>query len=373
MKLFSCDHCGHLVYFENDHCERCGRMLGYVPDANALVSLDGGPELFTAPALENRAFRYCANAAHAACNWLVPVESPHGPFCRACRHNGIIPAITTPDDLAHWQAIERAKKRLVYSLLRFNLPLATRSEDALHGLIFQFLADAPTGTRVLTGHLAGEITIALSEADDAERERRRTTFSEPYRTLLGHFRHEIGHYYWDLLVGSRPAELTGFRALFGDEGPDYGVALAAYHATGPRPDWQQGYISAYATAHPLEDFAETFAHYLHLVDTTETASAFGLRLRPVVEGGEELSARIAYDPYARGDVGELMDNWVPLSSLINNLNRAVGQLDAYPFVLGPVVVEKLGFIARLLKEAGATGWTVPGPEGPIPINRPPAH
>lgn len=373
MKLFSCDHCGHLVYFENDHCERCGRMLGYVAEDNALVSLDGGPELFTAPALQGRAFRYCANAAHAACNWLVPDLPGHGPFCRACQHNGIIPAIVTPDDLGHWQAIERAKKRLVYSLLRFNLPLATRSEDALHGLIFQFLADAPTGARVLTGHLAGEITIALSEADDAERERRRAEFGEPYRTLLGHFRHEIGHYYWDLLVGGHPAELEAFRAVFGDERSDYRSALANHHQAGPPPDWQQSYISAYATAHPWEDFAETFAHYLHLVDTTEMASAFGLRLRPVVDGGEELSARIAYDPYARGDVAELMDNWVPLASLINNLNRAVGQPDAYPFVLGPVVVEKLGFIGRLLNAAGRTGWTVPGPDGPIPINRTLAH
>ena len=373
MKLFRCDHCGHLLYFENTRCERCGRTLGYEPESNALCSLEGGPDVWTAPFLSGRAFVFCANAAHGACNWLVPYAPGADPYCRACRHNELVPPIDDQLKLERWQVIERAKKRLVYSLLNLRLPLATRNEDALHGLSFRFLDDALAPAPVLTGHENGIITIALAEADDAAREYRRTQFNEPYRTLLGHFRHEIGHHYWDILIGSSPANLGECRRLFGDETQQpYEAALQAYYANGAPPDWQSRFISAYATAHPWEDFAETFAHYLHLVDTTEMAAAFGVRLRPQVDVEGALTARIDFNPYRSADIAELVENWVPLSSLINNLNRAVGQHDAYPFVLTPEVIEKLGFIARIVREAGAVQWTVPGPTGPIPINTPAA-
>lgn len=368
MKLFRCDNCGHLLYFENTRCERCGRTLGFEPRKAELVSLSGGPDIFTAPALADEAYVYCANAAHGACNWLVPHQPGGDPFCLACRHNELVPNIEDPVDLNRWQAMERAKKRLFYSLLRFHLPLATRGEDMLHGLSFRFLNEdvAP----VLTGHEDGIITIALKEADDAEREARRTRLGEPYRTLLGHFRHEIGHHYWDLLIGPDPVELERFRALFGDESADYAAALQTYYATGPAPDWPERHISAYATAHPWEDFAETFAHYLHVVDTVETAAAFGVRLRPAVDQQGELAARIDFDPYVDPDIAHLVDSWVPLASLVNNLNRAVGQSDAYPFILGPGVIDKLSYIADLVHRAGATQWTVPTANGVLPINNP---
>ncbi|MDB5540261.1 MAG: hypothetical protein JWQ89_1988 [Devosia sp.] len=369
MRLFRCDHCGHLLYFENTRCEHCGRALGYEPAANALVSLDGGPEIWTAPFLDNNQFVFCANAAHNACNWLVPYAPGADPFCRACRHNGVIPNVDDPVDLRRWQVIERAKKRLFYSLLRLHLPLATRNEDPARGLSFRFLNEDTAPQPVLTGHDSGVVTIALKEADDAAREYRRTQFNEPYRTLLGHFRHEVGHYYWNVLVDGRPA-LTGFRTLFGNETADYDAALQTHYANGAPPDWQQNYISAYATSHPWEDFAETFAHYLHIVDTTEMAASFGIRLRPAIDQAGELTARLDFDPYGKPDIHELIENWIPLASLINNLNRAVGQNDAYPFVLTPHVVEKLGFIALIVHEAGAAQWTVPGPAGPIPINLP---
>lgn len=369
MKLFRCDHCGNLLYFENTRCERCGHRLGYAPLLNRMLSLEGGPDVWTAQHVDNMAFRFCANAAHGACNWLV-LESPgHDLYCRACRHNELVPDISLPVDLARWQAIERAKKRLIYSLLRLHLPLATRNEDPVHGLSFRFPSEELSPAPVLTGHDRGIITIALKEADDAAREYRRTQFNEPYRTLLGHFRHEIGHYYWSILVANRPAH-EEFRRLFGDETADYGAALSAYYANGAPPEWQSRYISAYATSHPWEDFAETFAHYLHLVDTTEMAAAFGVRLKPAVDKSGELAASLDYEPYGAADIDELIENWIPLSSLINNLNRAVGQHDAYPFVLTPAVIEKLGFILRLTREAGASLWTVPGPAGPIPINVP---
>ena len=372
MKLFRCDHCSHLLYFENTRCERCRRTLGYEPETNALCSLEGGPDVWTAPFLDNRKFVFCANAAHGACNWLVPYAPGSDPYCKACRHNALVPPIEDQEKLEHWQVIERAKKRLVYGLLRLHLPLATRNEDALHGLSFRFLDEKVAPHPVMTGHENGIVTIALAEADDAAREYRRTQFKEPYRTLLGHFRHEIGHHYWDILIGSNRANLGEYRRLFGDETQPYEAALQAYYANGAPSDWQAHFISAYATAHPWEDFAETFSHYMHLVDTTEMAAAYGVRVRPQVDTRGALTSSIDFDPYASTDINELVEHWVPLSSLINNLNRAVGQHDAYPFVLTREVIEKLAFIARVIHEAGAVQWTVPGPKGPIPINTPAA-
>jgi hypothetical protein len=369
MKLFSCDHCGHALYFENVACEHCGHRLGYEPVSNALVSLEPDGDSWNAPFLPGKGFVFCANAQWGACNWLIEKDSPEGPYCKACRHNEIVPPVDDPENVRRWQVIERGKKRLIYSLLRLRLPLATRSEDAVHGLSFRFLSEALTPVPVLTGHAAGTITIALTEADDAAREYRRTQLNEPYRTLLGHFRHEIGHHYWDILVSQSGPHLDTFRTLFGGEA-NYDPALAAYYANGAPVDWQQTHISAYATSHPWEDFAETFAHYLHLVDTTEMAAAFGVRLRPKLDERGELTARIDFDPYRIESIEDLIEHWVPLASLINNLNRAVGQHDAYPFVLTPRVIEKLGFIAKLVKEAGAVQWTVPGPDGPVPINTP---
>ena len=352
MKLFRCDHCGNVIYFENSVCENCGHALGYWHATNMMVSLEAAGDYFTAPILPDTKFVYCANAQYGACNWLVEYSPGGEPYCRACRHNGIVPPMDSPQNLANWQTIERAKKRLFYSLLQLHLPLATRNEDAVHGLRFEFLSDDASAQPVLTGHEDGIITLALKEADDAERERRRTQMSEPYRTLLGHFRHEVGHYYWDLLIENRPA-LDEYRRLFGDERADYGQALQRHYETGAPPNWQQSYISSYATSHPWEDWAETWAHFLHIVDTTG-----------------ELKTRMDFDPYPLGEIDELVGHWVPLASLINNLNRAVGQNDAYPFVLTPAVVEKLGFIQKVVREAGHAQWTVPGSDGPVTINRP---
>lgn len=353
MKLFSCDHCGNTVYFENAACERCGHALGYVPDHGMLVSLEHDHGAWTSPALPGMRHVFCANASHGACNWLLP-EMPGGDvFCAACRHNETIPDISDPANLRRWQTIERAKKRLFYALIRLGLPLDTRDEHPDHGLAFRFLADDQNAPeRVMTGHDNGIITIALAEADDAEREYRRTSMNEPYRTLLGHFRHEIGHHFWDLLVAGQPAE-EPFRALFGDERADYGQALQAYYANGAPQGWFNTHISAYATAHPWEDFAETFAHFLHITDTVEMAAAFGIRARPRT-GDQNLSIPpVTFDPYMEPDMDTIIEHWVPLASLVNNLNRAVGQADAYPFVLTRPVIAKLAFINSLVHAAPA--------------------
>ena len=352
MKLFTCDHCGNTIYFENALCEHCGHQLGYLPGQNALVSLveDGG--LWSSPVFSDDAYVFCENAHHGACNWLIRAEPGGDIFCAACRHNDTIPAIDEPRNLARWQVIERAKKRLFYSLLRLGLPLETRAENPVHGLSFRFLADMPVAPGpVLTGHDSGVITIALAEADDAERESRRTSMGEPYRTLLGHFRHEIGHHYWDLLVDGQPAQAR-FRALFGDDSADYDEALRAYYAGGAPAGWPQTHISAYATAHPWEDFAETFAHYLHITDTVEMASAFGVRARPRT-GDATLSLRVDFDPYLAPSIQAIVDNWIPLASMLNNLNRAMGHPDAYPFILTPQVIEKLGFVHDLVHGRGS--------------------
>jgi hypothetical protein len=188
MKLFECQHCGQLLYFENTRCERCGHVLGYLPDGAALSALsaedDGRWRPLSAP---EQVYRFCANAAHGACNWMVPAEAPHA-FCRACRLNHTIPDLAPPEHLLRWQRLEAAKHRLVYSLLRLGLSLVSKFEDPDAGLAFDFLADpGPTfqeTPQVITGHARGLITINIAEADDAERERARKDMAEPYRTLL---------------------------------------------------------------------------------------------------------------------------------------------------------------------------------------------
>jgi hypothetical protein len=307
---------------------------------------------WTALANTRGAYRYCANFAHNVCNWLVSTESPEQ-LCATCRHNRVIPDLSRPEHLERWRLIEIAKHRLFYTLLRLRLPVKTKVEDP-DGLAFDFLADnaAPSQSTqpVMTGHANGVITINLAEADDAERERRRHQMQEPYRTLLGHFRHEIAHYYWDRLVAGS-AKLDEFRKIFGDERTDYMQALQHYYASGAPADWANHFVSAYATAHPWEDFAETWAHYLHMVDTLETAGSFGLAVAPKASKG--LAARIDFDPH-NAEIRRLIDAWIPLTFAVNSMNRSMGLPDLYPFVLSPPTISKLSFIHACIH--GRAGW-----------------
>jgi len=354
MKLFHCQACGQILYFENTRCERCGHALGYLPgpdDLSALEPAGQGPGAPLWAVLPPHAglWRSCTNASVEACNWLLPADGPEE-FCLACRHNATVPDLADPVKLALWRRIQLAQHRLVYTLRRLGLPLATRAEDPAHGLAFDVLADPPDprAPRVVTGHESGRITLALAEADDAERERRRTAMGEPYRTLLGHLRHESGHHFWDLLVRDA-GRLHACRAVFGDERADYAAALRAHYAHGARADWQSGFVSAYATAHPWEDFAETWAHYLHILDTLEMAGAFGLSTRPRVPRAGALSAAVDFDPYAAPDIAALIEAWLPLTYAANGLNRCMGAPDLYPFLLSPGAIAKLGFIQRLVR------------------------
>jgi hypothetical protein len=348
MRLFKCQACQQIIYFENTVCEKCSNRLGYLADEGTLSALRADGDSWRALAEPRTAYRYCANEAYGACNWLVDAASSQ-PLCRTCRHNRTIPDLAVQANLVGWRKIEAAKHRLFYSLVRLRLALATRADDPA-GLAFDVLADSTglQGPRVMTGHDNGLITLALAEADDAHREKNRVDLHEPYRTLLGHFRHEIGHYFWDRLVRDGGG-LDGFRALFGDERQDYGQALQRHYADGPAADWQQRFVSAYAASHPWEDFAETWAHYLHIVDTLEIAGAFGLSTRPALTKGDELDAEVAFDPYRAIDIAQLVDSWMPLSLALNSLNRAMGQPDLYPFVLSSPAIDKLGFVHGLVR------------------------
>jgi hypothetical protein len=353
MRLFKCAVCGQLLHFENTQCVTCGHVLGYEPGQNRLLALEatgaGDGEWHAVPE-PDVAWRFCQNSTYGVCNWLVP--SGGDAFCLACRHNGIIPELSQPQNLANWQNIEGAKHRLFYTLLRLKLPLQTRAQNP-EGLIFNFLADSPSDAqKVMTGHDSGLITLAIAEADDVERERRRLAMGEPYRTLLGHFRHETGHYFWDRLVRDQNG-LDAFRAVFGDEQRDYQEALQLHYSQGAPADWQDHFVSSYATAHPWEDFAETWAHYLHIVDTMEMARAFNMHVEPRLDDSGALEARIDFNPYKIPSFQTIVDGWVPISFAMNSINRCMGQPDLYPFVLSPEVIGKLGFIHDLVREKQA--------------------
>jgi hypothetical protein len=281
-----------------------------------------------------------------ACNWLVLADSPET-FCAACRHNRMIPDLSVPQNVARWRKIETAKHRLFYTLVRLYLPRPTRTEEPESGLAFDFLQAAAPSKPVMTGHASGLITLSLSEADDSERERQRNAMEEPYRTLLGHFRHEIGHYYWDLLVRDASG-LDEFRRVFGDEREDYGAALRSHYEKGAPLNWPQSFVSSYASAHPWEDFAETWAHYFHMIDTLETAGAFGIHLRPQVAKSSDLTTTIDFDPH-QASLERIIDAWLPLTFAMNSINRSMGQADLYPFTLGPGVIVKLAYVHERIR------------------------
>jgi hypothetical protein len=348
MKLYTCPSCGNILYFENRYCGRCRHQLGYQPEQDLLGALEPAQDgHWIVSGSKERPRRLCANAAHDACNWLTTPGSADV-YCLACRHNGVIPDVSVTANLLGWRQLELAKHRLFYSLLRWRLPLQTRAENPA-GLIFNFLSDPPADNaqKIMTGHDEGLITIALSEADDAKREQRRMEMSEPYRTLLGHFRHESGHYFWNVLVRDE-GKLEQCRAMFGDDRQDYDDALRRHYNEGPPPDWQEHYVSAYATTHPWEDFAETWAHYLHIVDTLEMAGAFGLHIEPSLDRSGDYAANLDFDPYAAGTIHDIINAWIPFVFVINNVSRSMGHFDMYPFVLAPKVIDKLGFIHALI-------------------------
>ena len=359
MKTFHCQHCGQAVFFENVQCLKCGSRLAFLPDRLNMAALEPVPEqdgVWRPRVRGNRKpaigqYRLCQNATtQNACNFAVPAADPNS-LCAACRLTRVLPDLSQPGNMERWYRLEAAKRRLFYTLAKLGLLTPTPPDGQADGPIFEFLADLP-GQQVMTGHSQGLITLNVAEADDAERVKRKVEMREPYRTLLGHFRHESGHYYWDRLV-QEGGRLDAFRQVFGDERADYGQALRAHYARGGTiPDWQDNYVSAYATAHPWEDWAETWAHYLHMVDLLETAAAYNTRVS-IPGQGVELDEVI--NPLETGapEFDMLVEQWVPLTLLVNSLNRSLGQEDAYPFALSPGALDKLRFVHDVIGESRA--------------------
>lgn len=338
MRTFRCD-CGNRLFFDNTQCLSSGHELGFLPDQGVLAALT--PAAAGGYLAKGKPYKKCSNyVAEGVCNWMVP-SGEASELCQACSLNNVIPDLSKPENRALWAEVEKAKRRLVYSLNRLRLPLASKADDPERGLAFDIKADSGSN-RVLTGHAEGLITLNLAEADAVSRERMRVEMNERYRTLLGHFRHEIGHYYWERLVKDT-ANLAGFRELFGDESVDYSESLKKHYESGPPLGWAESFISSYATMHPWEDWAESFAHYLHLVDTLETAGHFGFT--------SQLPPKKSVVSVSDFDI--LIAEWTELTIALNALNRSMGLPDAYPFAISLRVRDKLGFIHGLIREVRA--------------------
>ena len=343
MKTFTCV-CNATLFFENSLCLRCHRDLGWCPACEHLTALlpaDG--ETYTCGRSAcGASLVKCENyVEHNVCNRCRLAGDGPG-LCDACRFNQTIPDLSVEGNKEKWFKLEQAKRRLLYELDGLRLPYG---EDVKLPLAFDFKADTipddarwndaeAEGEKVYTGHADGLITINLAEADPAEREANRVKFGERHRTLIGHFRHEVGHYFWQLLVQDDPAEVGRFKDVFGDhEDPTYAEAMDAYYADGPDPDWQAKSVSAYATMHPWEDFAETWAAYLDMAGVLDTAAEAGFGVHRVgpSAGADELTA-----DYAR--VGVFM----------TEMNRVMGLLDFVPQTFGPGVGPKLDYVHGLV-------------------------
>lgn len=349
MRLFKCDHCAYPVYFDNTFCGHCGNTLGFDAQSLKMISLhahQGG--VFTG-SMYGRGFHFCANHVHNVCNWVILDDDP-AQYCISCALNSTVPDILKSDHLERWKIIEAAKRRLIYSLLRWKLPVISKKTDAEKGLAFAFKSNEgrEKGNHVLTGHASGLITMNIAEADDVEREMAKNEMEEVYRTVLGHFRHEVGHYYWDLLIYGTEF-LEPYRKLFGDETRSYQEALNKHYQTGAPKNWNEQCISPYATMHPWEDWAESWAHYLHMVDTLETAFSFGLTISPrISKPGDYLSTKQELNAYDTLDFDKIFNQWLPVTFMMNSMNRSMGAKDVYPFVINPPVKEKLRFIHNVI-------------------------
>lgn len=350
MKLYSCDKCQSLLYFENTVCLNCKSALGF--DAGRLSMLTLAPaneKEFVDITSNTHAWRYCDNSVYAACNWIIPAAQTSG-FCIACDLNRTIPSLDKVENLDRWRRIEIAKHRLVYSLLRLRLPVESKERGIETGFAFDFMADTNPRKKVMTGHNSGIITLNIEEADEKQRVKHQLDLGEKYRTLLGHLRHETGHYYWELFFKNNQAGVLQFRKLFGDETAVYNKALEKYYKNGAPAGWNNNFISPYATAHPWEDWAETWAHFLHMMDTLETAYSFGIAVNPrKASDDQQMQANMSRDPYGIGNFDDIVHMWLPLTFAVNSLNRSMGHQDFYPFIISAAVLEKLRFIHEQVK------------------------
>ncbi len=345
---FLCPNCGQRLAFENSRCLSCGNRIGFDLDliefavlgAEPPAGLKGATGSTEAKAETRPPKVMCANVYLAGCKWLVD-DDARGNLCRSCALTRTRPADSDLAALPDFAAAEAAKRRLVVELTELRLPIKGRAVDPVGGLCFDLLSSQHSP--VITGHDNGVITLDLAESNDAHREQLRISMAEPYRTLLGHFRHESGHYYFTVLAESGPGRAE-FERLFGDPDLDYQAELDRHYSQGAPAGWERTFVSAYATMHPAEDWAETFAHYLHIRDTIDTAAAFGF-----APAGATLDRQLA------GDTGfdRMVEPWLPLSWALNMINRSMGHADLYPFVLEPAALEKMRLVHQLVGAAHA--------------------
>jgi hypothetical protein len=338
---FICPNCGQRLAFENSVCLSCGSALGFSVQDMALLVIAPGEESDHGGAVDSNEYQLCVNLHLAECNWLVE-KGPVGRLCASCALTRTRPNDADTKALSAFAAAEKAKRRLIAELVELKLPIVGRDEDPDYGLAFDLLSSDKD--KVFTGHHNGVITLDLAEGDDVHREQLRVAMAEPYRTLLGHFRHEIGHYYFYRLVEPSEAYAQRFRELYGDPDADYQAALDRHYSDGAPPGWEDDFVSSYATMHPAEDWAETFAHYLHIRDTLDTAAAFGFA-----------PAAATFERRVLGPSGfdAIIDMWLPLSWALNMINRSMGREDLYPFVLPPAVLDKMRFIHTIIDELTA--------------------
>jgi len=343
LETFRCSVCAQLLFFDNSACLGCGSPVAYVPEASAVVAMRPvGAELVRADGTPGH-YRRCANQLAARCNWLIPVDDQHS-LCVSCRLTSVRPNDKEFEAMDAFANAESAKRRLIYQLEMLGLPVIDRATDRHRGVTFEFLSSRRRA--VTTGHEGGVITLDLSESDDAHREFVRQQLGEPYRTVLGHLRHEIAHYYWPLLVLDA-GWINEFHRLFGDETEPYDVALNRHYQQGPSFDWTGSYVSQYATMHPWEDWAETFAHYLHIDAGLATARSFGIEVgEPALSAG---ACAVRSD--LQLSIAPMVRDWLVMTLALNGVARSLGQADLYPFVLPPLVVEKLDFVHRVVTSA----------------------
>jgi hypothetical protein len=360
MRHYQCT-CGNVLFFDNSVCVQCGAQVGYDVAGDQMVALD-----------ETGAFRRCKNGTdYAVCNWVLSGEQTEA-FCRACQLNRTIPDVTLPANLEAWHKIEIAKRRIIYTLARLGLSPVSKIEDPVNGLAFVFLRPQPGG-QVLTGHDEGVITLNVEEAEEPEREKRRALLGEQYRTLIGHFRHEVAHYYWDRFFQHRADDdpiMQAFREVFGDEREDYDAALARHYQQGPVAAAPGTFITTYASVHPWEDWAETWAHYLHMLDGTETAHSFGLNsdavpipFTPFPTEAVTLPTQLVWPDGEKEEFLTLLHGWAKLAPAINEVVASLGHPTFYPFVFSESIIRKFFFVHHMANDFG--GHPIAATEPPV--------
>lgn len=370
MLSFACT-CGQPIFFDNLRCLGCGADIAFDLDSRRLGPVEprpGGTWSFRGDEASVEPFRFCAlRGAPAACNWVLPAHETSAE-CVACRTTRTIPILARPRNAQRLHDLDVAKRHMLFNLQGVGLSVVPRADDPERGLAFDFLEPLEGEPPVVTGHASGVITINVVEADDPYREHHRENLEEPYRTLVGHLRHEVGHYFWDRLVLEGPW-LGPFRALFGDERADYGAALQRHYESGPPADWRERFISSYAASHPWEDWAESWAHYLHLRSTLETVASYKLDttqvpLRFTPFGPEALHGHAP--PAAANAFLAWINAWVVLTTVLNETARSMGQPDIYPFVMNKAVVTKLHFVHRVVTGDDPEATPEPPPTLQVP-------